>query len=189
MEKGKVVLILGVSGAGKSTLQTGLQNSFGWKPIVSFTTRPPRAGEVDGVHYHFVTREQFDTLRPDLVEAATVHGNEYGLLGADLWEPVNAGEIRTLVIDHQGAKIVREYLGRSATPTVLLWVDRHEQYARLLARGTDSPEVIQFRCAVYESEMAACVQLSSALYASSNLSDLMDRVVKHVTTYNPPEAL
>lgn len=188
-QKGKVVLILGVSGAGKSTLQAGLQTAFGWQPIVSYTTRPPRAGEVDGVHYHFVTQEQFDTLRPDLVESATVHGNKYGLLGADLWEPINAGKVCTLVIDHQGAKIVRGYLGRAATPTVLLYVDPHEQYARLLARGTDSPEVVQWRCAVYGQEMQACTHLSSAIFASSNLSTLMDRVAQHVATYNPPELL
>lgn len=189
MQKGKVVLILGVSGAGKSTLQTGLQTAFGWQPVVSYTTRSPRAGEVDGVHYHFVTQEQFDDLRSDFIESATVHGNKYGLLGADLWEPVNAGEIRTLVIDHQGAEIVREYLGRAATPTILLYVDQHEQYARLLARGTDSTETIQRRCAVYGQEMQACTHLSSAVYASSNLSTLMDRVAQHVAIYNPPELL
>jgi len=187
MKTGKIVLILGVSGAGKSTLQSELQTEFGWKPVISYTTRPPRAGEVNGVHYHFVTREQFDDMRPGLVESATVHGNEYGLLGADLWDPVHAGEIRTLVIDHQGAKIVREYLGRAATPTILLYVDPNEQYVRLLERGTDSAEVIQRRCAVYEPEMKACAELSSAVFASWNLSTLILRVAHHVENYNPPE--
>jgi len=184
---GKILLILGVSGAGKSTLQKALQTAIGWLPIISYTTRAPRPGEVDGVDYHFVTQQQFDAMRRDLCETATVHGNEYGLLGMDLRGPVLAGETRTLVIDHQGAAVIRSYLGRASTPAVLVQVDRHEQHARLIARGTDSVEAIRRRVDAYSREVAGCEQLATAVYASGNLSELMSRVIHHTHTFSVPE--
>lgn len=111
--RGGVFIISAPSGAGKSTLCSHLMESTeNVLPSVSYTTRPPRAGEIDNVHYTFVSEKKFRTMaaRGSFVEWAQVHGNLYGTSGNRLQTLVRAGADVLLDIDVQGAAQIRTSL-------------------------------------------------------------------------------
>jgi guanylate kinase len=111
MAKGPLIILSGPSGSGKSTVVKALlaRGDLPLRVAVSATTRPPRAGEEDGVHYHFWTRERFQEQRAAgaFLESAEVHGNFYGTLRGEVDDYRRRGVGVILVIDVQGAEQVR----------------------------------------------------------------------------------
>ena len=104
--KGMLLVISGPSGTGKGTLIKRLMEEDPSLVFsVSATTRAPRPGEIDGVHYHFVTNEQYDELvaQDAFVEYATVHANRYGTLRSEVYGRLEKGENVVLDIDVQGS--------------------------------------------------------------------------------------
>jgi guanylate kinase len=147
-----VLVVTGPSGVGKGTLIKSLCREFpDLRLSVSATTRPPRAGEEDGVDYHFLAPEEFDRRvdAGEFLEHATYAGNRYGTLRSETEDdPV------VLEIEVQGARQVREALPAAiqvfiAPPSV------EALRERLLERGTDAPDVIRKRLQVAEEELAA----------------------------------
>ena len=123
---------------------------------VSATTRFPRPGEVDGVHYRFVSREQFQELVDDggLLEHAEFAGNRYGTPRQPVLDHLATGHPVILEIEIQGARQVRAQLPEAllvflAPPT---W---DELVRRLTGRGTELPEVVEQRLALAREELAA----------------------------------
>lgn len=160
-DRGVLFVVTGPSGVGKSTLIDDLMSAVaGIRFSVSATTRAPRAGERDGVHYHFMSPEQFEARVADgaFLEHAEVYGRRYGTLLDPVLEALDEGVSILLDIDLQGARAVRrDYLraveartGRTVDDAVLVYIlppsiDVLE--SRLRARGTDSDEVIAGRMA------------------------------------------
>ena len=110
-----LIIISGPSGVGKDTIIDALKrrkHEPEYHYVVTCTTRAPRPGEVDGVDYHFLSREEFLRLRADrqLLEAAEVHGNWYGSPRDQVREAVSAGRDVILKIDVQGAQVVKEQI-------------------------------------------------------------------------------
>ena len=146
MAKGKLFVISGASGVGKSTVLKMVMNAR--KDLifsVSATTRPPRPEEQDGVHYYFVTQDQFQTMiREDAFLEYDVHAmNYYGTPKAQLEEKLSRG-IAILDVEPAGAKIVRE----KRPDAVLIFImppSREELERRLCGRGDTSQEQIQIR--------------------------------------------
>jgi guanylate kinase len=107
----KPLVICGPSGAGKSTLYNHIKGVYPDRIhfSVSCTTRKPRDGEQDGVHYHFITKETFESKVADgqFLECAEVHGNFYGTMIDEVKKAVANQKICILDIDIQGAKQVR----------------------------------------------------------------------------------
>lgn len=79
----QIITITGASGSGKTHLERALCNSFDFHRAVSFTTREKRVGEVDGVDYHFVSKEFLASLGEGLIEKVSFHGHDYGLLSSE----------------------------------------------------------------------------------------------------------
>ena len=106
------VIVIGCPGSGKSTVREELMRRENFAYSVSATTRPPRAGEENGVDYWFVTREQFEEKirNGDMLEHAIYNGNYYGTLKAPIAEVLAEGNSMILDIDVQGAAKVREYV-------------------------------------------------------------------------------
>jgi len=105
-----LVVVSGPSGVGKSTIVAELARRHPQVvPIVTATTRPRRPGEIDGVHYHFMTADEFEQLRANhgLLEAAEVHGHWYGTPLDQVRGILRAGRDAILTIDPQGAREVR----------------------------------------------------------------------------------
>lgn len=155
MRKGNLFVISGPSGAGKGTLVNRLVERIpdAWVSV-SATTRQPRPGEIDGVHYFFLSDTRFDELIAGngFLEWADVHGKRYGTLKRTVREQMRLGKQVILEIDVQGALQVRKKIPEA----VLIFVEPpslEELRRRLEGRGTESPEAIERRMATAEVEL------------------------------------
>ncbi|WP_113964354.1 guanylate kinase [Mycobacterium shimoidei] len=156
---GRVVVLSGPSAVGKSTLVRCLRERIPDLHFsVSATTREPRPGEVDGVDYHFVTPEQFQQLIDTgaLLEWAEIHGGLHrsGTLAAPVREATQAGHPVLIEVDLAGARAIKRAMPEAITVFLAppSWEDLE---ARLVGRGTETPEVIERRLATARTELAA----------------------------------
>jgi len=153
---GNLFIVCAPSGAGKTSLVNALlEREPDLELSVSFTTRPPRPGEVDGREYHFVSRETFLMMagRGEFLERAEVHGNLYGTAQAWIALRRNEGKDLLLEIDWQGAMQVRR-LVPDAIGIFVLPPSPDALRKRLVARGQDAAEVIERRLAAAREEIA-----------------------------------
>ena len=140
-------MITGPSGVGKGTLIRGLCERIPELELsVSATTRPPRAGERDGVDYHFLSDAEFDRLLAEgaFVEHASYAGNRYGTLRSELEQRLERGVPVVLEIEVQGARQVREAVP-GATTVFIAPPSLDALRARLVGRGTDTPGQVDSR--------------------------------------------
>ena len=147
--RGLLIILSSPSGAGKSTLARRL---MAWDPslrfLVSATTRAPRSGEQDGVHYHFLSETDFKGLVAEgaMLEHAHVFGHFYGSPMAPVRTAIEAGSDVLFDIDWQGAQQIRNSaLGRHTLSIFILPPSIPELRRRLVTRGQDGPEVIARR--------------------------------------------
>jgi len=154
---GQLFVVSAPSGTGKTTVVESLVAGLpGLRLSRSYTSRPPRAGEQDGVDYHFVPRERFEAMLAgdQFLEWAEIYGDLYGTSQADTEGALAAGDDVVLVIDVQGARKVR----RRGVPVVTVFVlppsfDVLER--RLRGRSTDSEDRIRRRLDVAREEVSA----------------------------------
>lgn len=175
VKRGRVFVVSAPSGAGKSTLIKALMDKMGGIGFsVSHTTRAPRKGEKDGVHYHFVTREEFQRLvaAGAFVEWAEVHGNLYGTSRAALDVVQERGDDVILDIDVQGAMQVAGKLPEAVTVFVMP-PSLEELEKRLKGRNKDSEEVIATRVKNAAGEMDLAVKY---MYTVTN--EVFDRALR-----------
>ena len=152
---GTLFIVTAPSGAGKTTLVSGLlERDPQVRLSVSYTTRAPRAGEVNGQHYHFIDVPGFRALRDkgEFLEWAEVHNNYYGTSKRWLEEQTRAGRDILLEIDWQGAQQVRKVFPK-AVGVFILPPSVEELERRLRGRGTDSEDVIARRVLAARGEM------------------------------------
>jgi guanylate kinase len=157
---GNLFVVAAPSGAGKTSLTRALlEREPGIRLSVSYTTRPPRPGEREGVDYHFVTPERFWTLKAadEFLEHAEVHGNWYATSATWLKAQVAAGQDVLLEIDWQGALQVRKLIADSVhifvLPPSLASLEE-----RLVRRGQDDEATIARRIKAAREEMRHCVE-------------------------------
>lgn len=157
MPKGKTFIICGPSGVGKGTVVSRLMEADPTLYFsVSATTRAPRAGEADGVHYHFLTRERFQEWidAGDFLEHAQFVGNFYGTPRRYVDEAMDQGRDVLLDIEIQGA----EQIHRKRPEAVRIYIappSWEELERRLTGRGTEDGEKIRSRLARGREEFAA----------------------------------
>ncbi len=154
----RLTVLAGPTAVGKGTVSADLRERYPevWLSV-SATTRSPRPGEVDGVHYHFLSTEEFDRLDTagELLESAVVHGqNRYGTPRGPVEARLAAGEPALLEIDLQGARQVRETMP-DARFVFLAPPSWEELERRLVGRGTEGPEERERRLATARVELAA----------------------------------
>ena len=153
--KNKLFVMSAASGAGKTTLKDKVIGEF--PDIVysiSATTRQPRAGEVDGVHYFFKTKEEFEKLIKEdgLIEWNEVHGNYYGTPKFFVEDMLRQGKRVLFDLDVFG-KVNFDKVYPDATGILILPPSEEELERRLRGRGTDSEEVIRLRLENAKKEM------------------------------------
>jgi len=160
-----LLVIAGPAGSGKSTLCDRLvQEDPGFARVVTTTTRAPRDGEVNGIHYHFFTPEEFEckVTAGEFLEWAQVHGHNrrrlYGTLKSSVLEPLARGHNLVLSVDVQGVESFRQaalelpLLARCMT-TVFIVVDHDRLVARMRGRAKDGEAEIAGRMKTAEREL------------------------------------
>lgn len=175
MTTGKLFILSAPSGAGKTTLLKRVMADLpGLAFSVSHTTRLPRAGEVDGIDYHFVSRSRFEAMRDQgvFLEWAEVHGNLYGTSRPAVLSQLATGLDVILDIDVQGAAII---LNSAAIPAASLFISPPsltELEQRLRGRETDSEETILLRLQNARKEIEA-----AADYEYLIVNDHLDQAI------------
>lgn len=154
MSKGLLIVVSAPSGCGKGTILAEILKNDNFYCSVSATTRNPREGEVDGVNYHFLSKEQFEKLVADaeMLEYAQYCGNYYGTIRKQVEDKRSEGKDVILEIEVQGAMKIKELCDDAififiAPPSV------KELERRLKKRGTEADEVIAQRVAEASNEL------------------------------------
>lgn len=183
-----VVVLSGPSGSGKTTIVQRLLDSSPVKLVksVSATTRAPRAGEVDGEDYYFLTPDEFARRRErgEFLECCEVYetGNWYGTLKSELQRAKAAGGWALLEIDVQGAqRVVSQYAN---AVTIFLRTSSADDYERRLrARGTESEAAIQRRLSNARRELE-----QAAIYQHQVMNDDLQQAVQEIVRILQQEA-
>ena len=154
--RGLLLVVSSPSGAGKTTLCHRLIDEFPDIVFsVSYTTRPIRRGEEEGVDYHFVDEPAFDAMikRGDFAEWAEVHGHRYGTSVSAVREALEGGRHVLFDIDYQGGRQLKAQFENEAVLVFVLPPSLEELENRLRKRATDEPEVIERRLAKAREEL------------------------------------
>jgi guanylate kinase len=173
----RVFVITGPSGVGKGTLIRALMERLPQLELsVSATTRAPRPGEIDGVDYHFLSREEFDrrVQAGDFVEHADYAGRSYGTLRSELEERVDAGIPVVLEIEVQGARQVRAAMP-DAVQVFIAPPSLEALRTRLIGRGTDDPDEVERRLLVAKHELHAQPEFAHVV-----VNDRLDEAVERL---------
>ncbi len=143
---------------------------------VSVTTRAMRPGEVNGVHYHFISDEEYDRLVADdaLLEHAEFAGNRYGTPAAPIMEHTAKGETALLDIDLQGFRQVKEKMPE-AVSIFIVPPSLEELERRLRGRGTDTEEKIQQRLKIAETELKSVSEYDHVV-----VNDIVERAAAEI---------
>jgi guanylate kinase len=179
---GRLVVLSGPSGVGKGTVLEEVRRQLPelWTSV-SVTTREPRPGETDGVHYWFVDRPTYDQLVADgaLLEHDEHFGAGYGTPRAPVERALAEGRPAVLEIDYKGARQVRDALGELAQLVMLVPPDVEELVRRITTRGTEDPADVARRLARVQEELAAAADYDrtitnvSVREAAGELLDLL----------------
>ncbi|WP_273710627.1 guanylate kinase [Leuconostoc mesenteroides] len=182
-QRGLLIVLSGPSGVGKGTVRKAIfeEESIDFQYSISATTRQPRAGEVDGEDYFFVTREQFEEKinNGDMLEYAKYVSNYYGTPKSFIDETLASGRDVFLEIDVQGALQVKSKMPEGIYIFLTL-PNLANLRDRLVGRGTDSADVIEKRVAAARDELKMMINYD---YAVENdvVSNAVERIKSIIT--------
>lgn len=184
-----LVVLAGPSGSGKSTLCDRLVGAnLGFQRVVTTTTRTPREGEINGVHYHFFSPAEFTrrTEANEFLEWAWVHGTpsegaerRYGTLLASVVDPLKAGQDLVMSIDVQGVANLRKAAVKEAVLlrsllTVFIRIDHERLLARIRTRGHDDEAEIARRLKTADAELREAASFDYIIDSQSRDEDFAE---------------
>lgn len=176
----RVFIISGPSGVGKDTVLEQLRLAYPDAVyVVTATSRPMRSGEIEGVHYHFIDRKDFECQIADgqFIEHANVYGNLYGVPKTPIVDGLAAGKHVVIKVDVKGADTLRSRI--SNTVSIFLAPETMEALLdRLRARKTDDPDVLMRRFATASEELDRADEFD---YVVFNEADQLENAVAQIT--------
>ena len=178
---GRLIVLTGPSGVGKGMLlQALLQRHPELKLSISATTRSPRTGEIDGVNYYFITRQQFDLMvsEKEFIEWAEFANNCYGTPKRSVEEQLAAGEWVVLEIELEGARQVRQSFPE-AIRIFILPPSIQELESRIRGRGQDSDDAIDRRLQRAKAEIDAANEFDVQII-NDEFNEALDRLEQTV---------
>ena len=185
-KEGQLIILSGPSGSGKGTIVKRLLSERDDTVLsVSMTTRAPRPGEVDGVHYHFRTREEFEKVIAEdgFLEYAEYNGNYYGTPEAPIRRLLSEGKNVILEIEVQGAEKVMNH--RSDLVSIFITIPSIEELERRLRdRGTETDEIVRGRMETARQELARAFR-----YHYVVLNDVVERATARINTIIDAESM
>ena len=166
MKKGLMLILSGPAGSGKGTVNVMLQATGDFINSVSATTRAPRPGEIDGVNYHFISREDFLVRMENggMLEHTEYCGNFYGTPKKEAEEVLESGKNLILEIEIDGAQQIKAKYP-DAVSVLLLPPSFAEQEARLRGRGTETEDKILARLERTKEELTAVIGVGESVDA------------------------
>ena len=185
-KKGLLIIFSGPSGSGKGTIMKSLLAQREDTVLsVSMTTRAPRPGEIDGYHYHFVTREVFEQTIAEngFLEYAEYNGNYYGTPAAPTYRLLEEGKNVMLEIEVQGAEKIMDQ-GVEAVSIFITVPSFEELERRLRGRGTETEEVIRKRMQTSKYELGRAFR-----YQYIVLNDEVELAVDRIKTIIDAESM
>jgi guanylate kinase len=184
LRRGLMLILSSPSGAGKTTLTRNRLQSPGLDLTlsISVTTRARRSSEIDGIHYSFISKDEFHRLRDAgaLLESAEVHGNFYGTPRAPVEAIMAQGRDVLFDIDYQGAQQVREKAQSDVVSVFILPPSMKELRARLERRAEDSAATIEKRLENARNEIRRWAQYDYVL-VNDDIQETMDDLVAILT--------
>lgn len=129
-----LLILIGASASGKTFLLETLQEKGLIKRMITSTTRQPREGEIDGIDYHFLTKDTFDVSK--MAEHVTFAGNLYGTSIDEVQQAIQSKDVYMVIMENKGATLLREQFGSSNGEIQLIWIKRSKSkcYKRLIQR-------------------------------------------------------
>lgn len=178
---GKIIVVCAPSGSGKSTIINHVLDSgeFDLRFSISATNRSPRPGEVDGVDYHFMSTRDFRAgiADGDFLEWEQVYPDRfYGTLRSEVQRATEAGHNIILDIDVKGALNVKKSFGPQAMTIFIKAPSIEHLRRRLIARGTDAPDVIDERVAKAEYEWTFAPQMDHTIVNGDDVAEAINRL-------------
>ena len=176
--RGLMFVLSSPSGAGKTTISRLLmEQDDNIKVSISATTRGKRPNEINGVHYHFVDDQAFETMREngEFLEHARVFDNSYGTPRKPVEEALQSGTDVLFDIDWQGTRLISEQAPQDVVSIFILPPSWDELESRLKNRGTDSDEEIEFRMSRAVSEISHYAEYDYVII-NRELDDALRRV-------------
>lgn len=174
-----LIVLSGPSGVGKDAVIKRMKElGYPFHFVVTATTRPRRPHERDGIDYHFLTEEEFDSLlkRDEFLEHAVVYGNRMGIPKQEVREGLDSGQDVVMRVDVQGAATLRK-LVPEAVFIFLIAPSEEALFARLRSRKTESAEALQLRLALAREEMKRLYEFD---YVVVNRDGALDTTVEKI---------
>jgi guanylate kinase len=180
-DKEMIFVFTGPDGSGRKTVADMVGSTLGLNKVLSYTTRQPRSGEVEGQDYHFITREEFLAAEEsgEFIEEVEIDGNLYGIKNGDIEEMFKDNKFIYLILNAKGAKMLKDTYGDKVT-RVFIYVDKKIVVERQKAAGA-SAALIDQHLAHYDEDMAymeACrhsvenIDLAHTVFSVSNILEL-----------------
>jgi guanylate kinase len=181
-DRDRIFVFTGPDGSGRKSVAEAVGLTFGMVEVLSYTTRQPRSGEVNGITYHFITADAYSEMerRGEFLETVVIDGNSYGLKGSEVDESLAAHGCVYLILNREGATRIKNIYGAKVV-RVFLFADRTTVQERQRALGLGE-DVITRRMSHYDEAMGYRAECEHT-FENIDLADTVSRITEILEGY------